>query len=49
MNHLCRVVCNAIGRSECGFCIAFVLGILVTTPDVHGRGRGRGYYKGGGA
>ena len=31
----CRVVCNAIGRRESSVCIAFVLGIIVTTPDVH--------------
>ena len=35
VSHFCRVVCNAIGRSESGVCIAFVLGIIVTTPDVH--------------
>ena len=35
MSHFCLVVCSAIGRSECGVCIAFVLGIIVTTPEVH--------------
>ena len=35
MSHFCRVVCNAIGLRESGVCIAFVLGIIVTTPDVH--------------
>ena len=35
MSHFSRVVCNAIGRSESGVSIAFVLGIIVTTPDVH--------------
>ena len=35
MSHFCLVVCSAIGRSESGVCIAFVLGIIVTTPEVH--------------
>ena len=35
MSHFCRVVCSAIGRREFGVCIAFVLGIIVTTPEVH--------------
>ena len=35
MSHFCRVVCSAIGLGESGVCIAFVLGIIVTTPDVH--------------
>ena len=35
MSHFCRVVCSAIGRRESGVCIAFVLGIIVTTPEVH--------------
>ena len=35
VSHFCRVVCSAIGRRESGVCIAFVLGIIVTTPDVH--------------
>ena len=35
MSHFCRVVCNAMGWSESVVCIAFVLGIIVTTPDVH--------------
>ena len=35
MSHSCLVVCSAIGRSESGVCIAFVLGIIVTTPEVH--------------
>ena len=35
MSHFCCVVCIAIGRRESGVCIAFVLGIIVTTPDVH--------------
>ena len=30
-----RVVCNAMGRSDSTVCIAFVLEIMVTTPDVH--------------
>ena len=35
VSHFCRVVCSAIGRRESGVCIAFVLGIIVTTPEVH--------------
>ena len=35
MSHFCRVVCSAIGRTEFGVCIAFVFGIMVTTPEVH--------------
>ena len=35
MSHFCRVVCNAMGQTESRVCIAFVLGIMVTTPDVH--------------
>ena len=35
MSHFCLVVCSAIGRSESRVCIAFVLGIIVTTPEVH--------------
>ena len=35
MSHFCLVVCSGIGRSESGVCIAFVLGIIVTTPEVH--------------
>ena len=35
MSHFCLVVCSAIGRSESGVCIALVLGIIVTTPEVH--------------
>ena len=35
MSHFCLVVCSAIGRGESGVCIAFVLGIIVTTPEVH--------------
>ena len=35
MSHFCRVVCNAIGRRESSVCVAFVLRIIVTTPEVH--------------
>ena len=35
VSHFCLVVCSAIGRSESGVCIALVLGIIVTTPEVH--------------
>ena len=35
VSHFYRVVCGAIARREPGVCSAFVLGIIVTTPDVH--------------
>ena len=35
MSHFCRVVCSAIGRRESGVCMAFVSGVIVTTPEVH--------------
>ena len=35
VSNFCLVVCSAIGRNESGVCIALVLGIIVTTPEVH--------------
>ena len=35
LSHFCRVVCSVIGPRVSRVCIAFVLGIIVTTPDVH--------------